>query len=119
MFFGGGRDARAVGADAAMRAGADAGIFLIAPVNEIVPRLRARFRVIGNFVGRHAARVAKFLRDVPQCARSILVGRDQLARAMQHFECRAGLDRQLIERKMLRREGERLCRALRAMPAGD
>ena len=51
-----GRDGvpRAVDVEAAMGARADAGIFLAAPVDEIVPALRARPRVVGNLVGRQA-----------------------------------------------------------------
>ena len=40
----------------AVRAGADAGIFVVAPVDEIVPALGAGARVVGNLVGRQAAR---------------------------------------------------------------
>ena len=51
-------EARAIGADAPMRARTCARIFLIAPVDEIMPRLRAGNGVIGNLVGRHRARFA-------------------------------------------------------------
>jgi hypothetical protein len=49
-----GRDRMADAADIepAMRARTDAGIFLTAPVDQVVPALGARPRVIGNLVGR-------------------------------------------------------------------
>ena len=37
-----------------MRAGTDAGIFVAAPVDEIVPAFGAGARVVGNLVGRQA-----------------------------------------------------------------
>ena len=49
--LGRGRVARAVDVEAAMRAGPDAGIFVAAPIDEIVPALGAGARVIGNLVG--------------------------------------------------------------------
>ena len=56
-----------------MRAGPDAGIFVVAPVDEIVPALGARPRVIGNLVGRQAARGADLLRHVVERARVVVV----------------------------------------------
>ena len=72
-----------------MRAGADAGIFLRAPVDEIVPALRAGARVIGNLVGRQTVLRADVLRDVVERARVRLVGRLQLAGGVQPEERRA------------------------------
>ena len=86
-----------------MRAGADAGIFMPAPIDEVVPALRARPRVVRNFIGRQAGARANFLRDVVKLATAILVGNDQLAALMQRVERRLRLDGQLIERQMLRR----------------
>ena len=46
--------AAAVDVEAAMRAGADAGIFAVAPIDEVVPALGARPRVVGDLVGRQS-----------------------------------------------------------------
>ena len=46
--------AAAVDVEPAVRAGADAGIFVVAPIDEIVPALGARPRVVGDLVGRQA-----------------------------------------------------------------
>ena len=57
--LGGGRVPDAVDVETAMRAGTDAGIFLAAPVDEIVPALGAGARVIGNLVGRQSRACAQ------------------------------------------------------------
>ena len=74
-----------------------------APIDEVVPALRARPRVVRHFVGRQAGARTNFLRRIVEVARAILVGNDQLAALMQRIERRLRLDRQLIERQMLRR----------------
>ena len=91
----------AVDVEPAMRAGADAGIFVHAPIDEIVPALGARPRVIGNLVGRQAVRRADLLRHVVERARGVVVGHRELAGCMQRGERRVRLDGELIERKML------------------
>ena len=52
--LGRGRVALAVDHEAAMRAGTDAGIFVIAPIDEIVPAFGAGARMVGDLVGRQA-----------------------------------------------------------------
>ena len=84
-----------------MRARTDAGIFLAAPIDEVVFALGARPRVVGNLVGRKAVRGADILRHVVQRAGDGLVGRLQFACGMQSEERRAFLDGELIERQML------------------
>ena len=83
-----------------MGARADAGIFVAAPVDQIVLALRANAGVIGNLIGRKTLLRADFLRHVIQRARERLVRRLQLARRVQAEERRAFLDRELIERQM-------------------
>ena len=83
-----------------MRARADAGIFLAAPVDQIVLALGAGSGVVGNLVGRQAVLRADFLRHVVERARHRLVRRLQFARRVQAEERRAFLDRELIERQM-------------------
>ena len=84
-----------------MRAGTDAGIFLAAPVDEIMLALRARAGVVGNLVGRQSRGGADLLGDVIERARDRLVRGLQLARGVQAEERRALLDGQLIQRQML------------------
>ena len=75
--------AAAVDGEAAMRAGSDAGIIVAAPVNEIVPALGARPRVIGNLVGRQAGIGADLLRQIVERAAEIFVRDDELAGFVQ------------------------------------
>ena len=56
--------AAAVDIEPAMGAGADPGIFVVAPIDEIVPALGARAGVVGDFVGRQAGRGADLLGQV-------------------------------------------------------
>ncbi len=66
-----------------MRAGTHAGIFMTAPINQIMPALRARAGMIGNLVGRQAESGANILGHIIEGARHRLVRRFQLARGMQ------------------------------------
>ena len=68
MFFGRLRAPRGADADASMGAGADADIFAVAPVDEIVPAFRAGPRMVGNLVGGQAVRLGDFLRRIEQRA---------------------------------------------------
>ena len=88
-----------------MGARPDAGIFVAAPIDQIVPALGARPRVVGNFVGRQAGLGAGRLREVVEIARGVVVGNDELAGFLQTEKRRVLLDGQLIERKMLGRLG--------------
>ncbi len=92
---------RAVDIEAAVGAGTDAGIFLAAPVDQIVFALRARPGVVGNLVGRQALLRADVLRDVVERARHGFVRRLQFAGGVQAEERRALFDGELIERQML------------------
>ncbi len=86
-----------------MRAGANAGIIVAAPVNEIVPALRALARVIGNLVGRKAGLVANLLRDIVEIAREVRRWVSPACRwyAAPSEEWCVGLNGELIERQML------------------
>ena len=66
--------------EAPMRARTDARIFAVAPIDEIVPALGARPRVIGDFVGRQTMRLGDLLRRVEQGAAELVVGQVELAR---------------------------------------
>ena len=98
-----GRVAAAADIEPAMRAGADAGIFVAAPIDQIVPALGARPRVVGDFVSRQAGLGADRLREIVEIAREIVVGNGELAGLVQAEERRVRLDGQLIEREMLGR----------------
>ena len=89
--------ALAVDVEPGMRARADAGLFVRAPINEVVAALRARAGVIGNLVGRQTCARANFLRRVPERACMILIGHDQLAGGMQRRERCVLLDSERVE----------------------
>src|SRR5271156_149890 len=91
----------------AMRAGADADIFAIPPIDEIVPALRARARVIGDFISGKTGFRRDLLRHVPQRAGAIGIREDELACIAQALEHRVWLDRELIEGKMIARAENR------------
>ena len=86
-----------------MRAGADAGIFVAAPIDQIVPAFGARPRVVGDLVSRQAGLGAGRLREIVEIARGVVVGNDELAGLVQAEERRARLDGELIKREMLGR----------------
>jgi len=95
--FGRNRASRALDIEPAMRAGADAGIFVAAPIDQIVPALRAFARMVGDLVGRQAVTAADLLRDVVERTRKQLIRRLQLACGVQAEERRALLDGQLVK----------------------
>ena len=57
-----------VDGEPAVGSGADAGVIVPAPVNEIVPALGAGPRVVGNFVGRKTRGGADRLREIVEVA---------------------------------------------------
>ena len=89
----------------AMRAGADAGIFAVAPIDEVVPAFRAGPGVVGDLVGRQAV----LRRRSPASCRTARAPRRRPARRacrlVQALEHGAGLDGELVERQMLGRRG--------------
>ena len=84
-----------------MCARSDSRVVMSAPVNQIVPALRAGPRMIGNLVSRQAGIGANGLREIIEIAREILVRNGELARPVQAEERRVRFDGQLIEREML------------------
>src|SRR5208282_2224944 len=99
-----------------MGARSDAGIFLRAPVDEIVAAFAAGARMVGNLIGRQAVRRADLLRRVVKGPRGILVGNFELARGMQRRERRVRLDGELIERQMLPGFAKRMRKLARPVP---
>ena len=103
---------------AAVRARPDAGVFAVAPVEQVVPALLARPRVVGDLVGRQARRA----RSAPASPRRGRApprprGPSSLPRGVKIGERRLGLDGELIEREML--AGERQGFAKLAPPRGN
>src|ERR1700730_3079960 len=95
-----------------MSAGADAGIVLPAPIEEVVARFRSRPRMVGDLVGRKPCRLAKLLGEQVERARQIAIRNVQHAGIMARGEWRALLDGELIERKVVCGEAERVPKLL-------
>ena len=84
----------------AVGARSDAGVFLGAPVDEVMLALSTQARVIGNLVSRQTMRGADLLRHIVERARHRFIRRLELAGRMQAEERRAFFDGELIEREM-------------------
>ena len=80
-----GRGGAALGSDIkpAVRARSDAGIFVRAPVDEIVPAFGARPRVVGDLVGGQAGVRADRLGRIVERAAEVLVRHHELAGRVQ------------------------------------
>ena len=102
-----GRMERIAQRDPAMRARSDAGIVAIAPVGEVVAALATGSGEIADFVGEQPMVGANRLRLFVEGGRCIIVGQRDLAPAMHALEHRAGLDGELIKRKVVGAEPER------------
>src|SRR5258706_15384810 len=115
-----GRGGAALGRDLepTMRARSDAGIFVRAPVNEIVPALGPWPGVVGNLVGRKPRACTDCLCRIVEGAAHVVVGYDELASRMQRGKRRVLLDGELIKRKMLSGLGERAFELGRPRPQG-
>src|SRR5579859_3654869 len=90
-----------------MRPGPDAEIVAVAPIDEIVPALAARPRVVRDFIVGEAAACEALARRLVERAREIVVGQYEIAARMCRGKGGAGLDRQLIEGEMVSGEIER------------
>ena len=91
-FLGRGGAPRAVHHETPMRARTDAGIFAIAPVDQVVAALGARPRVVGHLVGRQAGTRAMIEGEVVEVASEIVVRQYEFPARMQGREGRVGLD---------------------------
>ena len=96
--------ARAGNHDPAVRARPDAGIFAVAPVEQVVAAFLAGGGVVGDLVGRQARRLRQLLRQLVEIVRQLAVGHPQLAAGMELGERRARLDGELIERQVPARQ---------------
>ena len=90
-----------------MRAGADPGIFAIAPVDEIMPAFGAGARMVRDLIGGQARRVHHLLRRVPEIAAKIRAGNGEFSGCAEALEHRAGLDGELVKREMIACERKR------------
>jgi hypothetical protein len=91
----------AVDIEPAVSARPDAGVFLGAPINEVMPAFAAGPRVVGNLVGGQAVGGTDLQGRVLKFAAEIVVGNDELARGMERGKRRGLLDGQLVEREMV------------------
>ena len=83
-----------------MRARADARIFAIAPIDQIVSALGTGTRMVGNLIGRKPQSAGGFLRHIPQGARRVGVGHGEFSGVEQPLIHGVGLDGELVERQM-------------------
>ncbi len=104
----GGGDPLVAQYQAAMRAGTNARIIAITPIDQVMAALRSGPGVIGDFISRHSRRFAQLLRGFVKSRRQIVVGNAKLAVLVEQREGRLRLDGELIEREMIGAEGERL-----------
>ena len=89
---------------AAMGAGADARVFAVAPVEQVVPALLARRGVVGDLVGRQPRRFRHLLRQRVEGVRRLVVWHAQLAAGVELGVGRALLDGELVEGEVAARE---------------
>src|SRR5688572_20768640 len=80
----------AVDCQPAMGAGPDADVVLVAPVDEVVTRLPAGPRMVGDLVGRQAGFLQRLLRRLVELRAQLLVGQDEITARMGGMEGRAG-----------------------------
>ena len=90
-----------------MRARPDAGVFAVAPIEQVVAAFLARGGVVGDFVGGQARPLRQLLRQLVEVVRQLAVGHLELAAGMQLGKRRLRLDGELIEREMPVRHCER------------
>src|SRR5262245_30993321 len=116
---GGKRALGAVNGDAAVSAGADAGVIVPPPIEQIVTRLRSRPRMVRDFVSGESRRLAKFLGEEILRPGFHAVRCSECAGLVARGERRAGLDRELIEREVVggvaKREAELVAPGLRRL----
>ena len=86
--LGNGDDPRSVFDEAAMCARADADIFAVAPIGEIMAAFRARLRVVGDLVGRQTMAGGDILREAVEIGGLVVVRHDELAGGLQRVERR-------------------------------
>src|SRR5262249_6545764 len=86
--------------------GPAAGVFAVAPIEEIVTALLTGSGMIGNLIRRQPRRTRQLLRGFEQRQCLLALGHSELARGMQGGERRLRLDGELVEREVTACEGE-------------
>src|SRR6185437_6964963 len=102
-----GGDLRAVKRQTAMRPRTDADIVAVAPIDQIVPRFAAGARVVGYFIGRQTGLIQALLGEFVERPGAIVIGHGKIAACMRGVKRRAGLDGELVERKMIPGKAQR------------
>ena len=82
----------------AVRAGANARIFAIAPVEQVVARFLSRCCVVRDLVGGQSRPLGQFLCQVVEIGGAVVGGRHQASAFVEIEIGRAGLDGELVER---------------------
>src|SRR5690606_17252045 len=100
---GGGREPRIAGDEPSVRAGSDARILAVAPVQQVVARFRSGPGMVRNLIGRESMLPAGLLGDVVESAARLLVGHRDLPGIVETLEPGARLDGELVEGKVLDR----------------
>ena len=94
--------------EAAVGAGADAGVVLVAPIGEIVAAFGTGPGEVADLVGSKAVVGAGFDCVVVEGGGAVVVGQGDLALAVAGLEGGAGLDGELVETEVVGAEGEGL-----------
>ena len=92
--------------ETAMRAGPDADVILIPPIDQIMAAGSPRPGMVGDLVGRPAGRREPRLGELEHRRRLVLAGQGEGAARMVGEEARAALDGELIEREVLAGQAE-------------
>ncbi len=92
-----------------MCAGTDPNVIAVAPIDQIMPGLRAITGVVRDLVSRHAHLIADVLGHREHICTQIFVWQPtQLTAGITITECGALFDGKLIEGNMIDREGQSL-----------
>jgi hypothetical protein len=100
--------ARAARHHAAVRAGTNADVLAVAPVEQIVATRLAGGGMVGDLVGRQSCLLRQVLGQHVEIVRELAVGHAQPAAGMEIGERRAGLDGELVERQVSARQPQGL-----------
>src|SRR6185312_16958284 len=101
-----GRELGAAERQPAMRAGADADIVAVAPIEQIVPAFGPGPRMVGDLIGRHQAGLELRLRRLVEIGREPVLRHREIAACMLRMKRGSRLDGELVERQMVGREVE-------------
>ena len=89
-----------------MGPGADAEVFVVAPIAEIVAALVTQRSMIGHLIGRKSGSLAHLLSNVVEPGDGIGAGHGQRSPITRTREGSLGLDRELVERDVAARKSQ-------------